>query len=484
MRESRTTGSTGLGRGVLLLFLALIALVAYVVFPPIEIDGTQRAFEQAILDDDYTAVVEAIEAGADVNDPIVDRNLRRFISKYAVTYRYPPLVRAITGDFRIVTALLEAGAEVDAQIVPGGETAMGICLKLRGWDAARASTLLENGADPMRVRGRVLDVWHDRSKPNRHHLTFKLFQEWIAREVRGESADSRGVSPLIEAARRGDEREVGRLLESGADPDQQDGDGWTPLLWACSEVAGDEAIVHMLLDAGADPSLGTRLGYTPLMAATHGNARRYVEILLDAGAETNGVEAVDGDSALLLASSFAGLPVVERLLEGGSDVLTRDRAARTVVDRARTNRTDDAAEVLELLQAEWNRAFRARVPDEVVLLDPIETDKGPGKLWVGEIGLREGRSGTEAHGSVWVSNNEVALAFDIFWSAGDEQWLVGSFAAEYGSVRAFSYTSSHAGDLPGRVDVTLYPNSALARRELISREIWGEPIRLGSYEVR
>ena len=57
--------------------------------------------------------------------------------------------------------------------------------------------------------------------------------------------------PLLEAASRGDEAEVERLLlEHGADIEAKDNHGWTPLHWAAVYDFPEGA--RLLLEAGAD----------------------------------------------------------------------------------------------------------------------------------------------------------------------------------------------------------------------------------------
>ena len=58
---------------------------------------------------------------------------------------------------------------------------------------------------------------------------------------------------LIEAAYNGEVERVKELLDSGADRNFQDKDGYTALWMATSER--DTEIVRLLLDRGADPDI-------------------------------------------------------------------------------------------------------------------------------------------------------------------------------------------------------------------------------------
>jgi ankyrin repeat protein len=61
------------------------------------------------------------------------------------------------------------------------------------------------------------------------------------------------------------------LLSAGADPNQQDVDGWSPLCYARSiEVA------EALLAAGADPSLANDFGATAASVVREPDVRRFL----------------------------------------------------------------------------------------------------------------------------------------------------------------------------------------------------------------
>jgi hypothetical protein len=55
---------------------------------------------------------------------------------------------------------------------------------------------------------------------------------------------------LIDAVKAGDYSEAGRLIKAGADVNQQDEQGWTPLNFAAGK--GDLSLVRLLVENGAD----------------------------------------------------------------------------------------------------------------------------------------------------------------------------------------------------------------------------------------
>lgn len=89
------------------------------------------------------------------------------------------------------------------------------------------------------------------------------------------SKQSQGITPLMEAATKGDVEEINTLISSGADVQAKSKYGYTPLVFAT--LHGHKSAVIALLDAGANPNVITKQiakntqgptpVYTPLYAA-------------------------------------------------------------------------------------------------------------------------------------------------------------------------------------------------------------------------
>jgi ankyrin repeat protein len=127
--------------------------------------------------------------------------------------------------------------------------------------------------------------------------------EWrtqITSEPRGQYRPRGGLTALLYATRSGCTRCVRELLEAGADIDQPNPDGVTPLMVALDNFHFDTA--RVLLDAGANPHRWDWWGRTPLYVAVDMNsyARRpqptatsetsgtdIVRLLLQAGVNPN-----------------------------------------------------------------------------------------------------------------------------------------------------------------------------------------------------
>jgi ankyrin repeat protein len=82
---------------------------------------------------------------------------------------------------------------------------------------------------------------------------------------------------LIEAVKTGNIAIVKELIEAGADVNQQDEGGWTPLNWAAGK--GDIALVELLLEKGADVFIAGRDRRTPYMIALGAGHTEVVKLL-------------------------------------------------------------------------------------------------------------------------------------------------------------------------------------------------------------
>lgn len=240
-------------------------------------------------------------------------------------------IAARAGNLRIVRALLDAGADVDAcsesgmsplaeasgagkadvvvELLRRGAKADGTCTIGSGFplrvaaNAAVARELLRAGASVDKSSGYGETALHSAAEWRRTDVVAVLLEH-------GAAIDPPGGGPAVSALHRAimgtDGDPVGTvrlLLKAGADPDRRfdhrtrGAHGQTPLLEA---VTRDEVeIAKLLVEAGADVNASTTEGRTPILVAT---SPEMIAVLLAAGAHVQGQDT-DGETSLHHAAS-------------------------------------------------------------------------------------------------------------------------------------------------------------------------------------
>ncbi|HET6170424.1 MAG TPA: ankyrin repeat domain-containing protein [Terracidiphilus sp.] len=96
------------------------------------------------------------------------------------------------------------------------------------------------------------------------------------------TASSQGITPLDEAAMRGQKDAIEVLIAKGADVNARDEKGNSPLLWALLMGRTDAAVA--LVEAGADVNARNAMGMSPLTIAKRRDNRKLEELLVSKGA--------------------------------------------------------------------------------------------------------------------------------------------------------------------------------------------------------
>lgn len=206
-----------------------------------------------------------------------------------------------------------------------------------------------------------------------------LFALLLPQAVEGNDA------PVIAAAKRGDAAAIRRLIRSGADANEQQPSGATPLHWAARRdavdiastliragantnvanaygvtplhlacVNGSAAMIRTLLDAGADPEQALPSGESPLMTAARSGSVQSVELLLNRGAAVNAIERESGQTALMWAIAEDHGGVVQSLVLHGADVRARSATGFTPLMFAARNGAMSAVRLLVASGADVN----------------------------------------------------------------------------------------------------------------------------------
>lgn len=243
----------------------------------------------------------------------------------------------------IVTALVAAGADLDARDDEGGTPLHA------AWANRRpiVDELLQSGADPLArdERGRVADPTSCANWNTPAFSRLALVGEFELCLGLGEDVntrDSNGNTPLHLAAQAENPSAVTFLLEAGGDVSARNNTAATPLHSAVDNEGAE--VVTALLEAGADINDGAGSHGTPLLHSLARTTRwgwsprwetseAVINALLEAGADVNAPDSAA--KTPLLASfelrrregSLADLPL--RLLALGADATLRDSQGRT-----------------------------------------------------------------------------------------------------------------------------------------------------------
>src|SRR6056300_1317030 len=128
-----------------------------------------------------------------------------------------------------------------------------------------------------------------------------------------------GSSPLIQASSNGNLELVKLLLAKGANVNKASKERWTPLYEASYE--GHPYVVKVLLAApGIDVNKADKFGKTPLLTASRNGHTVTVTLLLAApGIDVNKADK-DGETPLYLASDRDHVKVVKLLLSKGANI--------------------------------------------------------------------------------------------------------------------------------------------------------------------
>jgi ankyrin repeat protein len=112
------------------------------------------------------------------------------------------------------------------------------------------------------------------------------------------------------------------LVAKGADVNQTQPDGTTPLHWAVYRF--DRELVQTLLRKGARVNAVNRYGASPLSEAVRVANLEITGMLLEAGADAN-LANEDGQTPLMLAARTGNVALARLLVERGADVNRRER---------------------------------------------------------------------------------------------------------------------------------------------------------------
>ena len=340
-----------------------------------------------------------------------------------------------TGNPAFITALLDAGADIEAQD-EHGETPLHRAAG-SSYKAAAITALLDAGADIV-----ARDRW---GRTPLHHMAGSgyhapgLITVLLDAGADIKARDRDGQTPLhLAAAIDPHPAVITALLVAGADPKARDEHGMTPWDFAPKESnaywllgdpkARDEggktplhysvggkyalyrnpAIIAWLLASGADIEARTENGETPLHWALRIGNLAFITALLDAGADPN-ARNLFGSTPLHRAAQCRNLAVITALLDAGADPNARSNGTVIVLDNGHC--------VFDLRP-------RSRAPDDTPLHLAAQFNKDPAII----TALLDAGADPKARNAnamtPWdhAKDNEALKGSDAYWRLNDARF--------------------------------------------------------------
>ncbi|MBI5569379.1 MAG: ankyrin repeat domain-containing protein [Desulfomonile tiedjei] len=283
-------------------------------------DEKNYALLAAASSGDAARVEQLLAKGADVNFRDLLQNT--------------PLISAATnGHLEAARILLERGADVNAVQMSGLNA---LHWATEGRHKALEELLLARGATAPRITAQKAEAKHPKTavtKPPERVATAVATQKARSAPPPEETARS-----LIRAVKQGDEKELTRLLDQGANVNARDTDGSTALMWSCAS-SNCLRVAKLLVARGAEVNAKDNSGKTALTRADDRGAltaadqivvQEFKEFLLQHGAVDEQLASLkDKNRVLLVASGKGYVSVVKRLVQEGGDVNHKGNLGQT-----------------------------------------------------------------------------------------------------------------------------------------------------------
>ena len=138
--------------------------------------------------------------------------------------------------------------------------------------------------------------------------------------------NNNGLTPLHEAAYRGNAEVIPVLVKAGADVNAKNNNGLTPLHEAA--YRGNAEVISVLIKVEADVNAKAKYDWTPLHSAAWKGHTKVIPVLVKAGADVN-AKTIDGHTPLHLAAQEGNDQVIPVFVKAGADVNAKDNDGLT-----------------------------------------------------------------------------------------------------------------------------------------------------------
>lgn len=261
----------------------------------------QKAFHEAVSNNDVETARRMIAAGADVNAPYDEYENRSFLD---ACYK---------GNLDLVKLLVKAGADVNLPDSCGTAPLVRAIVSIHDTDEV-VKYLIDCGADVNACAG---ESWTPLEAAIQEHAA-DIVKILLDAGANPRVSSEKREASLLTASDWGDVDIVEMLLEAGADPNSYDDDNYTPLAAACRW--GHAEAAELLLKFGANPHTSDSCyNDSILMDAAEGNNPKCIKMLLERNVDVNHVN-FDDETALLYAVLHPNNEkIVSMLLEAGAN---------------------------------------------------------------------------------------------------------------------------------------------------------------------